>query len=123
MINSGDLWRLFPMAPSRLIEFAADADPMYAWLVESVPACVLGLTPTTFDFGAAYIWGWNTPLVEAHRMAYALNVRRLLKEQLKRWPLLLGHCTEAKRRWIESFGGEVYGTFGKMLTFKIEAHS
>lgn len=121
-INSGELWKLFPMAPTRLFEFADSADPMYAWLIESVPAAVLGLTPIHDmpDFG--YIWGWNTPLVGAHPVVYGLNVQRLVKAQLKRYKVLLGHCTEAKCKWVESFGGQIYDQEGTMFNFKVEAH-
>lgn len=123
VINSGDLWRLFPMAPTGLLEFAVTADPLYLWSIECVPACLLGLTPVKDQPNVGYIWGWNTPLVSAHPVAYALTVQRLVKEQLKRYPILIGHCTQAKIRWVESFGGQLYDKFGEYFNFKIEVHS
>lgn len=121
-INGGDVWRLFPEAPTSLIQFVPTATALYAWEIESVPACLLGLTPIPDLPNTGYIWGWNTPLVQKHKIGYARTVKYLVKEiGLTMYPILLGHCTETKRKWVESFGGEIYTQTDSMLNFLVKA--
>jgi hypothetical protein len=113
---------LFPEFPSNLLEFAHASDPLLAWVFAGAPLCVAGLCPPTLLSDTAYIWGWNTDLVERHRVIYARGSRRLIVAALKRYPTLIGHCHRRKWRWLYRLGARMTAVEGDMIQFTIGAN-
>ena len=110
---------LFPTAPARLYEDATASDPLLIWLYNSTPMCLTGLYPLAP--GVAYLWGWEHRLEPRHHIIYARCSRRLIRDSLQRYPVIIGHCRHQSAKWLRSLGATLGPFSADALTFSIKA--
>lgn len=120
-VSVNEALRLFPNAPVRLLEFMTKSHPLRAGIYNNEPVCLMGLCPLTST--TAYLWGWNTPTIAQHRIAYGRWAKRTVKELCETYPTIVGHCLPTKCQWLTSLGASL-GSFDEplgMFNFTIKA--
>ena len=110
----------FPTFPSDLEPFLAASNPLYAGFYQDQPACIAGFVPQQRS-GEALLWGWTTPLIDAHPLVHARWARRLIDRVHPVYPTIVGYCAQSKLRWIRLLGGRIAPAANGYLYFTIEA--
>jgi hypothetical protein len=71
------------------------------------PLCYIGLAPRTLISSEAYAWMLVTSEGEKHPFLLARYARGVLETVLLKYPIIYGHCFNAKSaRWLRSLGAE-----------------
>ena len=120
LIQADDIPVWFPTFPADLEPFLAASNPIYAGFYHDTPACIAGFIPQQTS-GTALLWGWTTPIIDAHPLIHARWARRLIARIHPVYPTITGYCSISKSHWIRLLGATT--TLGPKgyLHFAIEA--
>ena len=119
IIQAQDLLSTFPSFPEDLNSYVQLSNPLFAGFYLDQPFCIVGLVPQ-IEPNMALIWGWNTPLVAEHPFIYGRWTRRLIKQALQLYPILVGVCYKNQSRWV-SFLTDTYAPMSyNLLAFSME---
>lgn len=90
--------------------------------VDGKLVCLWGLIPPTMIADQAYIWFHTTEAAQEHEFLVVRHSQIQVKEMLKEFPRLVGHCelgAERSIRWLKWLGA-VFGEHdGRMVAFEI----
>jgi hypothetical protein len=87
-------------------------------------ACVWGLIPPTLMSDQAYLWLHTTEVADQHTFLLVRYSQLWIKEMLKTFPTLVGHClkdAERSHRWLRWLGARFGKPDGRLVPFVIEA--
>lgn len=83
------------------------SDPLLECKFDGKTGCLLGFIPPTILADKAFVWIQDFPYMAEHPLVVGLAARRLLKEALKRYPMLYGRCTKYSVPWLRSLGAKI----------------
>lgn len=107
-----------------LDDFLLWAESIWVGKVDEKVICVLGLVPETVLSSRAYLWMYHTALVGEHTFLFVRYSQMMMKEMLKKYPIITGLTLSSDRRakrWLEWLGAKFEDTKEKYIPFKIEA--
>ena len=104
IIQADDIPSLFPGFPTNLNNFLAASNPIFAGYYQDSPACVAGFVPQQRS-GTTLLWGWTTPIINAHPLIHVRFAARLIRRALCFYPTVIGYCSRDKAHWIKLLGG------------------
>jgi hypothetical protein len=81
-----------------------------------------GLVPPTVFSGYAYLWMYTTPLVREHQFTFVRRSQIIIKDMLKSYPTIVGHCVADATdsiRWLRWLGASFEMPIGNLVPFTI----
>lgn len=100
------------------------SEERWVGVADNVVACVWGLIPPTLLSDRAYLWLYHNDLVEAHKFRFIRHSQVQMKEMLKRYPNIVGHCLINNvngKQWLRWLGAEFSSPEGQCQPFRIKA--
>jgi hypothetical protein len=85
------------------LDWARESDPLLAGMYTGELLCVLGLVPAP---DRTYLWMTTTKAGLQHPLILGRWARRWIPTLPKP---LVGHCSPASTRWLESLGAKILG--------------
>lgn len=94
--------------------------------VNGIVLCAWGLVPPTLVSNIAYIWLHTTDAVKEYEFIFVRKSQIALKEMLKQYPIITGHCevgADRSIRWLKWLGAKFGEPAGKLVPFMIKAET
>lgn len=113
LILSGNAIRITPDELRRFDRIIGATANVWAGYVDGELLAIWGLVTPTLLSDSAYLWLFTTDSVGEHEFVLVRRSQIAIKEMLKRYPRIIGHCVaDAERsiRWLKWLGA----TFGEL---------
>lgn len=109
-------------AEKQMQDCLKQSDEVWWGTVEAVPLAVFGIIKPSVLSDQGYLWLLTTEIAEQHKFILARHSQIWVREQLRRFEVLHGHCLREARGSIRWLGwlGAIFGTpRGKVVPFMI----
>ena len=123
-IRSESIERLNLNGPEREVMLIYSIASDHVWNVVSDKAliCIFGLISRSLTEQSAYLWVHTIPNMDRYRFTFARHSREVLKEMLKHYLTITGHCdinNPSARRWLCWLGVEFHEPQGQLIPFTV----
>lgn len=95
---------------------------VWTGFIDGKVACVWGVIPPTLLSDRVYLWLFTTDLIKDHQFIFVRHSQIVIKEILKDFDLIYGHCVvdaEHSIRWLKWLGAKFDKPEGKLVPFVI----
>ena len=92
---------------STMLSAAQVSEVLLAGMYRDEALGFLGFVPVTLISDSAYMWGWVSPVGQAHPLLIARYSRAVVASALDRWPIIIGNClTRQAVQWLSWLGAD-----------------